>query len=154
MCVRAAGRRSGSSREHPCAIRPAHPPRSQAPAPSIIGAMFCPNRRQAYELADSPLCPENIPIRAIIPFIHKGSLMFSWEHVVSSRTAFVEKGQRVVAETENLQIGVPLMRLPHNWSWALLAHDNNPHFPASGLAKRLFRAPGFPLNKGRECENS
>ena len=74
--------------------------------------------------------------------------MFSWEQVVSSRPAFVEKGQRVVAETENLQIGVPLMRLPHTWSWALLAHDDNPHFPAlrPGPAQRLFQEPPAKSN--------
>ena len=80
--------------------------------------------------------------------------MFSWEHmvvpgniwlehVVSSRPAFVEKGQRVVAETENLQIGVPLMRLPHTWSWALLAHDDNPHFPALQSSPTFVALPFF-----------
>ena len=81
MCVRAAGRRSEPSREHPCAIWPAQPP-CRCGSQSFLGVRFRPNRRQANELVDSPFCPENVPIRAIIPNIHKGSLLFDWEHFV------------------------------------------------------------------------
>ena|GEM_PF-2106239 len=42
----------------------------------ILPTTFSYTRRQANEVEDSPFCLENVPIRAIIPFAHEGSLLF------------------------------------------------------------------------------
>ncbi len=70
MCVRAVGRRSEPSREHPCAIRPAHPP-SRCGSQSFLGVRFRPNRRQANEVVDSRFVPKMSPSGLSFPISTK-----------------------------------------------------------------------------------
>ena len=109
-------------------------------------------------MEDSPFCPENAPIRAIIPFVHQGSLLFDWEHVVirlelgngHSRSVRGDRPAAAVAVAQGVHEAIGLIAQVDGLASIIETSGEGTDFPPAGRLGDDEVSPGTDHGSGRK----